>query len=208
MTILHYVAADAADSSPSITDWLTLVVAVLALAGSVWAIIYNRSSASSARSAVAEAKKAAAAAERVSQSEIDRDHEMFRPPQIGSEAFSLEVNPRTKEENLVLKFTPARTYRITGQSIEGDSHSPLSCPLFNPAGVPVRIVVDVLRPHRERSAVKELRLSFWPPAQVDKRDLWTCRCGQPLESHESAHWEVTVPVVTPPRTPAEHVYSA
>lgn len=46
----------------------------------------------------------------------------------------IEQNPRTGEDNLFCVFTPTRSYRITGESVEGASHSPLSFDLFNPAG--------------------------------------------------------------------------
>jgi hypothetical protein len=188
---------------PAWTDrgafWIALAAAILSVVALAVSWILGLRSARAAEKSERHAQASAQAAERVARAEVDRDHDMYKPVQIGPESFVIERNPRSGEENLFCVFTPTRSYRITGESVEGNSHMPLSVPLFNPAGVQVRMFIDVLQPIRDISSKTELRLRFWPPAEVDNRDLWTCRCDRPLGSHEGAHWEMTVPVVTPPR---------
>jgi type II secretory pathway pseudopilin PulG len=179
------------------TTALTILAIVISLGALAVSWLLGLRSARAAEKSEQHAKASAHAAERVARAEVDRDHEMYKPAQIGPESFVVEQNPRTNEEDLFCIFTPTRSYRISGESMNGSSPMALSMPLFNPAGVQVKVFIDVLNPIRDMSSKTELRLRFWPPADVDDRDLWTCRCERPLGSHEAPHWEMTVPVATP-----------
>ncbi|MGK5741536.1 hypothetical protein [Micromonospora sp. URMC 103] len=168
---------------------IAVVISAVALAASWWLGVR---SARAAESSAAEARK-------VAQLELDRDHEAYRPPQPHNPRFEMSTNPRTGDHNLSFVFTPSRSYRILGESLEGGSRSPLSMNgMVHPAGQEVRVFVQTIRPVRETASVEKLRLRFWPPAAVDEGvEHWTCRCGRPTASDGPAHWEWLVTVETP-----------
>ena len=168
---------------------IAVVISAVALAVSWW---LGARSARAAESSAAEAKK-------VAQVELDRDHETYRPPQPSDPRFEMSTNPLTGDHNLFFTFTPPRSYRIQGDSLEEGSHSPLSMGgMLHPAGQEVRVFVQTIRPVRETASVEKLHLRFWPPADVDQGvEHWTCRCGRPIASDGPAHWEWLVTVETP-----------
>ncbi|MFE9187804.1 hypothetical protein ACFYMB_31235 [Micromonospora haikouensis] len=188
---------------------LTVAAVLVSVAALIVSWVYGaRSAAASQRSADASetsavhAKASAESAAKVAQVELERDHESYRPGDPDA-TFVIEHNPRTGEENLFFTFVPKHSYRILGDAVQGNSRSTLSMNgMTHVAGKPVRVFVDVLRPHRDTSSVEELKLRFYPPDPVDKdMDQWTCRCGRPTDSSEAAHWTWTVPVTTPKRVP-------
>jgi hypothetical protein len=191
-----------------VTNALAIIavgVSIGALAVSVWTGKYNKRSAVAAEDSAATAKEAGESAKAAAESaasvarvELDRDHEAYRP-QLLDAHFEIVDNERTGGDNLFYVFTLTRSYRAAGDKLEGDSRSPLGLDLVLPAGKPIRVHVDGLRPVQDQSAVKSLHLRFWPPADADPVEWWTCRCGRPTESGNALHWEVQVPVETPPR---------
>lgn len=163
---------------------IALAVSVSALAVSWWLGLR------SARAAEQSAKDAS----RVARAEVNRDHEMYRPLQGGA-TFDRALNERTGKENLFLIFTPDRTYRIGGEALfdAGLGHEALT-PLdvgtgLAKAGAGVRLFVGELSGGRGASLPKALRLRFWPPAEGDPGEPWSCQCGRPLYPSGSMHWE-------------------
>jgi len=48
------------------------------------------------------------------------------------------------------------------------------------AGTPVRLFVGELTGSDGPPLPKALRLQFWPPAEGDPGEPWSCPCGRPL----------------------------
>lgn len=168
---------------------IAVAISAVALAVSWWLGVR---SARAAENSAIEAKK-------VAQVELDRDHEAYRPRQPLNPRFEMSTNPRTGDHNLYFTFTPTRSYRILGDSLEGGSRSPLSMSgMVHPAGQEVRVFLQTIRPVRETASVEKLHLRFWPPATVDQGvEQWTCRCGRPTAYDGPAHWDWLVMVETP-----------
>jgi hypothetical protein len=199
----------------AVTDIFTVLLSAAALAVAIAAAaiarrnanaaddsaVSARISAEAAKESAGHAKSSAVSAAVVARTELERNHEMYRPAQPAEPHFQIEVNERTQHENLVFEFTPARTYRVSGDALnaDGNGRTPLSVNLLVRAGEKVRINFDELRPVRQDTTFKALHLRFWPPSEVDDVEQWTCPCNRPVASHEAAHWEWSVPVVQPPR---------
>ncbi|WP_146017459.1 hypothetical protein [Verrucosispora sp. ts21] len=212
-----------------------LVASIAALGVSIWSAYSGHQSAIAGRESAMHAGTSAKAAEaaadssnvaaraaeksadadgKVARLELDRDHEAYRPVMPGPDGFqvvreSLNTVPELeKNHRLVYEFTPARTYRVVGEAVyRSGSPNPmtLSMPLLCRAGVPVRIVFEDLVMEKQRSDFSMLRFKFWPPAEVDLVEHWTCRCERPLESDGAPHWEATIAVGRPQGWPIARV---
>jgi hypothetical protein len=163
---------------------VAIAVSVAALAVSWWLGL---------RSARA-AEQSSVDARRVASAEVNRDHEMYRPLQ-STATFEKVHDQRTGKENLFLVFTPGRTYRIAGDAItDAGSGREARMPLdlgngLARAGTPVRLFIGELTGGKGIPLPKALRLRFWPPAEGDPGESWSCQCGRPLHPSGALHWE-------------------
>lgn len=169
---------------------MSTVLSILAIAVSVAALVVSWWL--GLRSAKA-AERSSEDARRVARAEVNRDHEMYRPLQ-GTATFEKVHNERTSKENLFLVFTPGRTYRLAGDAIFDagpgrEARMPLDLS-GGPArgGTPVRLFVGELT-GSDAALPKALRLQFWPPAEGDPGETWSCPCGRPLDPSGELHWE-------------------
>jgi hypothetical protein len=148
----------------------------------------NRSADASEASA-GHAASSAQSARQVARIEADRQHETYRPIMANGKAFQESRNPRTKELDRFFQFSLPRTFRVEGDALIGRSRTPLSISPLVEAGS-VKVFVDT----RNHPTVERLHLRFWPMADGDPGEHWTCPCGRPLDSGGPPHWEWYVEV--------------
>ncbi|GAA0462769.1 hypothetical protein Aca07nite_76560 [Actinoplanes capillaceus] len=183
----------------TIVDLATLLVAICAVIVSLYALRVAKQNADaadeaashSARSADA-AKDSADSARQVLGIEASRAHEGHRPARPGVGAFEYHKNTRTHTQDRFFTFHVDKTYRVKGVAIIGAGRSPLSVPLVAEAGE-VRVYVDTM----DKPAAERLHFQFWPPAEGDPGEAWSCPCGANCDSEAPAHWEWTVAVPPP-----------
>jgi hypothetical protein len=196
-------------------EWIALsgvVVALCALAASIWAVVYNRSAARSgsksadaaARSAQAAdasaeaAARSAAEAAALTRIERERDHERLfpaPPPEIPTEIGGDE--PRLA---LFGTFTVPRDYRVRAHAVVGAARTPISLPVLARANQPVRFFIEHWSEGRSVPQTQMIEFEFWPPAPGDDGEDWSCPCDRP-HGEQEGHWRWRVPPATPPQAP-------
>lgn len=181
------------------SDWIAIGSA--GLAG--WAVLYARSSARSGKDSAASARRSADEAARISTIETERWHDDHKPPSPGQ--IVAELRAGTPADSLWGKISVPHGYRVNADAYYDTGGSTLlSLPLLHPNQV-YDLHIEQWPPGSTRPKVKEVRIRFWPPLDVDKIDAWTCPCGRPTgeTTDGPGHWEWRVPVVyDPPVKPA------
>lgn len=167
---------------PDVLSIAAIAVSIAALAVSWWLGL---------RSARA-AEHSSEDARRVASAEVNRDHEMYRPLEK-SATFERTRDERASKDVLFLRFTPGRTYRIAGDALfDAGSSREARLPLdmgngLARAGTPVRLFIGEIA--SSPALPKALRLQFWPPAEGDPGEPWSCPCGRPTDPSGAMHWE-------------------
>jgi hypothetical protein len=153
-----------------------------------------------AERAATAAEDATAEARRLSSLELDRRHEELSPARSLRVEFLSESNERLRggHRSLMAIIESSRTCRVRAVARMGNASWDLGLPLVLQAGHPTRVEVEKWPPDRTEPQAKELVLRFWPPADIDQVEQWTCRCGRPLVeeagSEPIGHWETVIPV--------------
>jgi hypothetical protein len=199
------------------TDWLAWIGAVGGTIGAVAgvaAVIVARSARSAAADTAAAAVRAAKVADeavaesvRVSRLEFEKRHDELSPRKGLRVYFGTDQSTVGGTRWLWIVIEVPRTYHVRGVA-RGDGGSwDLGLPLVLHANRrTAKVEVEKLPADRDRSVARELVLRFWPPADGDQGEHWTCRCGRPVDADaadETGHWEVAVPVDyadTPPKS--------
>ncbi|MEU7911411.1 hypothetical protein [Microbispora bryophytorum] len=181
-------------------NWIAIGSAAFALAGviaAVFAVVYSRSSAKSSKASADAAQKSADEAARLSQIEIDREHNRYAPDHPGILHAEEEVDHRSPAGHYVAfaSITLPRTYRARAETWNGTSFTPIAIPLLLDGGKPHRFFIDQVVPGVTPPG--EVRFHLWPPlAGVDDTIPWSCPCGGPTGEDIAgrAHWELRIPI--------------
>jgi hypothetical protein len=206
-------AADA----PAVTDWATAVTAVVALvlsifafAVSIWSAISGHRSAKAAEKAAdiaeksmavsAQSAKAAEVSARAAEKsadadgqlalvELSRNHQELAPVLI-ADMFKGVPHPVHDTDGLWFTFSLPRAYRVYAYVISkvGESMPVSVDPLtLVPAGMKARVYVGPMELLPET-----LELRFFPPAEIDLVDQWSCRCGAEVNADKDSagHWVI------------------
>jgi hypothetical protein len=146
------------------------------------------------------AEDATAEARRLSSVEMDRRHEELSPGHSLKVTFDASPDERLRggHRSLMAVIEVSRTYRVRAVARLGNASWDLGLPPVLLAGQPTTVEVEKWPPDRTKPEAKELVLRFWPPADTDDVEPWTCRCGRPAAEgpgwEPAGHWERVVPV--------------
>lgn len=175
-----------------------VLVAVLALAVSIVAARYSRSSTNVAKEAADAAHRSAEQAEAMVRLEKERWHKDLAPePPDQIEAEKVD-NPATGDASLFGEIKVPHAYRVKATARAGNSSRDISLPLLLLGGRSYPFEIEKWPPGQTRLQTDEVRFQFWPPvAEVDDTDPWACSCDRPAAEQPggSGHWEWRVPVV-------------
>jgi hypothetical protein len=199
-------------ATPLWTDILADAIGLLGGAtGIVSALLVGRSNRSAHRSAVASERSAVAAEQsavaadktakaeaEVARIEAEREHERLGPPALEKiDAHS------TRQDTLQGSITVPHDYRVRGEAVWGNASWALNLPLLLIAGHKYTFQIESWTRDRKEPEARMLRFRFWPPAETDEVEHWSCPCGRPLQeggTNSPGHWERRVPInyVPPP----------
>jgi hypothetical protein len=193
----------------NMTDWLAWIGAVggtVGAVGGVGALVVavpawraGRASAEAAVRAAGAAEEAVAESRRVALLEFEKRHDELSPRHGLKVYFGLEPGTHGGHRWLWTVVETPRTYRVRGTARVGTASWDLGLPVVLHANRrTAKVEIEEWPYDRDTSEVQEIVLRFWPPADVDQVERWTCRCGRPLDgdpaSADAGHWEVIVPV--------------
>jgi hypothetical protein len=138
------------------------------------------------------ARRSAIAAESAVQIEGDREHERFAP--IMPEHIDAYL---TQARTLRGSITVGRDYRVRGETVSTGASGSLDLPVLLRAGQEYEFQIEQWPPGRSEPQAEALRFRFWPPAEFDDVERWSCPCNRQTAEGTSAspaHWQRVVPI--------------
>lgn len=137
--------------------------------------------------------------------ERDRQHRDLRPPQPPPIETVVRQDPYSADlRGLFGSITVPRDYRVRIDAINGPSSARVNTDLLVQAEQPYEFEIEKWPQDRTEPMAKELWVRFWPPAEVDKVEHWTCPCDRPSSYGDGSgpgHWEWHVPIKYRDRRP-------
>jgi hypothetical protein len=126
-------------------------------------------------------------------------HERLGPGPVPDLGVKLEANPRGSglPKTLFGAATVPRDYRVQARAVTGNSYSPIGLDLLLHGGRTYRFAIEQWPPDRTESKVEYVLFRFWPPADIDGVNVWSCPCGRPVadvDERAPGHWEWRVPI--------------
>jgi hypothetical protein len=194
---------------PAMADWLAWIGAVggtVGAIGGVGAFIVavpawraGRANAAAAVRAAKAAEDALAESRRIARLELEKRHDELSPRKGLKVYFGDDSSMIGGHRWLWVVVEVPRTYRVRAIARTGNASWDLGLPLVLHATRRTgKVEIEKWPPDRDKPEAQELVLRFWPPADVDQVEHWSCQCGRPLDgdpgSEQAGHWEVIVPV--------------
>ncbi|WP_160051067.1 hypothetical protein [Nocardiopsis sp. FR26] len=185
----------------SVTDVLTVLIALAALGVSIRSMIVSSRSADSAAASAEAAKESASEAGTMRRIESDRRHEELVPVLPAVLQATPEPHPRLKGQfSVFVEFTVERDYQVRAWAVYEQGESPLSLPDVVAAGSTQRLYIET-RNADEGLHAREVRFAFWPAPDHS----WGCACPGvtgPAEEPEG-HWTIrrSLSYTPPPGAP-------
>ncbi|MGN9804471.1 hypothetical protein [Micromonospora sp. L32] len=182
---------------PDVVGAVGGIVGVVAAVGvGIPAVVAARRSARAGEESAQAAKDAARGAADVARIERAREHARLAPPAPPEIKAEIEDHPRLGADGAGLfgSITVPRDYRVKAEAVSGNARSPISLPLLLRAGTH-SFEIEKWPRGREEPQTEFVLVRFWPPAEVDEVEHWTCPCDRPIADGDGpGHWEWRVPL--------------
>lgn len=172
-------------------------------------------SAEAARDSAAAAWDSAREAAAVTAIERAREHDRLGPGAPPPSGIPSDLGPKQRDSvvpaTLFGTITVPRDYRVRAEAVTDNSHSPIGLPLLLRANQPYRFAIEGWPPDRTEPRAQAVRVRFWPPADIDDVDRWTCPCDRPASEETDrspGHWVWLAPIQYEPPPFFAAAYSA